>query len=61
MKIINGKNKKHLEDLILRYKKIKPLKFPKEKITTKTKQEELPTVREIVEKINEIIDIINNK
>ncbi len=42
-------------------KKIEKLKFPKERITSKTKQEEIPTVREIVEKINEIIEVISSE
>lgn len=34
------------------------LKFPINKINKQTKQDEIPTLREIVEKINEIIDYI---
>lgn len=43
------------------FKKIEKLKFPKERITSKTSQEEIPTVREIVEKINEIIEFISSE
>ena len=35
------------------------LKFPIDKIDKHTKQKEIPTLREIIEKINEIIDYIN--